>query len=103
MSLMDLLRKKQQCIEAIQVSAEARAILDSPMVKEFFAKAESSVLEKWKQTPDDAFDARERLFLVNKMLENFRQYFEGFIVNGKFAEKQLEEIIKQEELTVKKR
>lgn len=103
MGIMDIFRKKQLCIEAIELSAEAKAIADSPLVQEFFTKAEQSVLDMWKQTPDDALEARERLFLVNKLLGNFKQHFNAYLVNGQFAERQLQEIIEQEAATKKNR
>jgi len=54
------------------------------------------VIDRWKSTPDDAVEARERLFVINGLLKNFRQHFECYIVNGQFAEKQLEEMVKSE-------
>lgn len=102
MIIMDLFRKKQQCIEAIEMSAEAKAIAEAPIIKEFFDKAESAILDAWRQTPDAAQDVRERLFLVNKILDNFKQHFNAYLVNGQFAERQLKEIIEQEAQTGKK-
>jgi len=103
MSITDIFKRKQQCIKEVELSAEAKIILDSPLVQDFFAKAEAAAYEQWNNTPDDAWVARERLYLMNGMLRNFKQYFTGFIANGQFAERQLEEIIKSEEQTGKKR
>lgn len=71
-------------------------ILDSPLVQEFFRQAQSRIIESWQASPDEAKEARERLFVISGMLRNFHQWFEHFIVNGKFAENQLEEMIRVE-------
>jgi len=102
MGLTDIFKRKQQCIKEIELSAEAKVILDSPLVQDFFAKAEAAAYERWRATPDEAVDVRERLYALDGMLRNFKQYFIGFIANGQFAERQLEEIIKGEELQSKK-
>ena len=67
------------------------------MIQEFFHQAQARIIESWQTSPDDAKEARERLFVISGMLRNFRQWFEHFIVNGKFAENQLEEMIRVEE------
>lgn len=95
--LTDLFKKKQQCVEAVQVAAEAQAILNSPLVQEFFTKAEASMMAQWKTTPDDAVDARERLYALIKILGNFKAHFDGYVINGKFAEYELEAIVKAEQ------
>jgi len=96
--MLNPFRKKarEDCLKEIQVSEESRQILESPLVREFFQKAEQVVIDRWKSTPDDAVEARERLFVINGLLKNFRQHFECYIVNGQFAEKQLEEMVKSE-------
>lgn len=101
--IANLFKRKQQCLKEIELSEEAKTILNSPMVQDFFAKAEANAYKAWQETPDDALEARERLYLMNGMLRNFRQYFEGFVANGQFAERTLEEIIKNEEANAKRR
>ena len=103
MNLKDLFKRKQQLIKEIELSAEAKQIRDSPLVQSFFTDAESTMYKSWQSAPDDAYEARERLYLMSVMLRNFKQYFEGYLAQGQFAERALEEIVKQEELTAKKR
>jgi hypothetical protein len=94
--MLDFLRRKQKCVKEIEIAEEARQILNSPMVQDFFKKAEDAIVEKWKSAPDDAIDARERLFVLHGMLNKFKGHFNTFIINGQFAEKQLDAIIQEE-------
>lgn len=103
MSITDVFKRKQQLIKEVELSAEAKQIRDSPLVQSFFADAEAKAYQAWQSTPDDAYEARERLYLMCAMLRNFKQYFDGYLAQGQFAERALEEIIKQEELSSKKR
>lgn len=103
MSITDVFKRKQQLIKEVELSAEAKQIRDSPLMQSFFADAEAKAYQAWQSTPDDAYEARERLYLMCAMLRNFKQYFEGYMVQGQFAERALEEIIRQEELSSKKR
>lgn len=96
MSIADMFKRKQQLIKEVELSAEAKQIRDSPLVQSFFADAEAKAYQAWQLTPDDAHEARERLYLMCAMLRNFKQYFDGYLAQGQFAERALEEIIKQE-------
>ena len=102
MSIADLFKRKQQLIKEVEMSVEAKQIRDSPLVQSFFAEAESKAYQSWQSTPDDAYEARERLYLMCAMIRNFKQYFDGYLAQGQFAERALEEIIKQESQTAKK-
>lgn len=101
MSIADMFKRKQQLIKEVEVSTEAKQIRDSPLIQAFFTEAETKAYQAWQSTPDDAYESRERLYLMCAMLRNFKQYFEGFIVQGQFAERALEEIIKQESANTK--
>jgi hypothetical protein len=101
--IADLLGRKQRCMKDIELSEEAQMVRNSPLVSDFFDKAEAAILSRWKDTPDDAIEARERLYLMNGMLRNFKSYFETFVINGQFAQHQLDEIIREEAQSIKNR
>lgn len=86
--------RQKQLLQEVELSQEAKQIWESPLVQEFFQKAEASILSKWKDSPDDAIDVRERLFVIHGILRNFQQHFKGYLINGEFAEKELEKIMK---------
>jgi hypothetical protein len=102
-NLKDLFKRKQQLIKEIELSSEAKAIWESPLVQAFFADAEAAAYRAWQSTPCDAYEARERLYVVDGILRNFKDFFKGHLAQGQFAERALEEIVKQEEMAAKKR
>jgi hypothetical protein len=75
--------------EKIQRKNEAGVILSHPLVIEFFEKAEEQVFTRWKQAETSA--DREQLWLTKLGLEAFHKFFHDLILDGKMAERDLQD------------
>jgi hypothetical protein len=64
-------------------------------MQEFFQKAEENILQAWRDSPVDAVDKREGLFVIYGILKNFKAHFHKYLVDGQFAEKELEKMIRE--------
>lgn len=55
--------------------------MDSPLVREFFNQAQENIIVQWKGA--ETLEEREELHKFQQALQNFRQYFESFLLTGK--------------------
>lgn len=68
---------------------EAERILNHPLVKEFFDKAEEAVVQTWRES-DIHDEAGQRMCkLLLRAQQNLRDQFETCIRNGKISARQL--------------
>jgi len=65
-------------------------------VQGFLQGKRQQILAAWAKSSDIDIDGRERLYALNKILDDFEQSFKGYIANGEFASRELEAIEQQE-------
>jgi hypothetical protein len=63
-----------------QQAAHAKALLDDPMIGEFFVQAREQVFSEWVNEGDPA--RRNALWERAQALDNFRAYLHGFLATG---------------------
>ena len=89
-------RSKPSKQEQMEVGREAQAILDNPLIQQFFLRAQEVLYDQWRQpvdyqgnvmSPED----REMIFMKLQGLEAFEQFFRKLITDGKMVEKELQD------------
>lgn len=85
--------KREKCEKEIRVSSEAKGIIESPLVKQFFEDMEKRGYEIWKTSQHDDIEGRERVYQIMKLTTSFKQFFEKCIVDGKIAEQEIQNIV----------
>lgn len=73
-------------------SLDAKALLDNPLLIEAFAAIEKEIETEWKQSKANDADAREKLYLMNRLLLKLRGHIQVHVQTGKLAERQLANI-----------
>ena len=63
-----------------QKAAHAKALLDDPMIEDFFTQTRQALFEAWRNEHD--ITLRETLWERAQALDNFRAYLHGFIAAG---------------------
>lgn len=69
---------------------EVEILKSHPLIIEFFTKAEENVFTRWKQSTTS--EERELLWLTKLGLEAFEQFFDSILIDGKMAEKDLQDL-----------
>ncbi len=67
----------------------ARQILESPLFDEAFEAVEKTLMTAWKTSSGDEREIRERLYLMQRLNGNLKQFYVTHIANGKAAAKEL--------------
>lgn len=75
----------------LERASKARAVMDSPIVKEALEMIERETLAVWEQTPSRDTDARERLWMFYVITKKFRNTFQQAMETGRMAELQLQQ------------
>jgi hypothetical protein len=63
-----------------QKAAHAKALLDDPMIEDFFVQTRQQLFEAWCNERD--ITLRETLWERAQALDNFRAYLHGYIAAG---------------------
>jgi hypothetical protein len=66
-----------------QQAAHAKALLDDPMIAEFFIAMTQQIHASWVQAM--AVDSREALWYRQQALEDFRAYLTSFLASGQIV------------------
>ena len=87
-------RSKRSKREQMEVGAEAKRLMDHPLIQEFFQRAQESLYSQWCQpcNPDSSprsIDDRELIYMQLQGLEAFKAFFHKLIVDASMAEKDL--------------
>lgn len=76
-----------------QIRGEAAAaLLENPLFIDAFEAVETDILNAWKTSNGDQDKHRERLYLMQRLNLNLKQYYVTHVANGKAAAKQLTEL-----------
>jgi hypothetical protein len=76
-------------IEQIARGDEAQRLLDHPLVKEFFDKAEQAIVKTWMESEVTDEAGHKMCKLALRAQQNLRQQFEMCVRNGEVARRQL--------------
>lgn len=63
----------------------ARDILENPLIVKFFEENEKEIWQAIKSSPVRDVEGREKLLLMQKSMEKFKQYLEQTLTTGKLA------------------
>lgn len=77
--------------------AQAKALLDSDLLKGAFVALETAYIERWRATHIDDDKGREKLFIAVNVVGKVRDHLAAIVSNGKFAAKQLDDLAKEAE------
>lgn len=77
--------------------AQAKALLESDLLKEAFSDLEKAYIERWQKSHIDDEKGREKLFLAVNIVGKVREHLSTVIANGHFAAKQLDDLAKETE------
>lgn len=89
--------KRENLDKAARRGQEAKRIMDSEIVQETFENMEKGFMQAMMQTEGDEHSVRERIYLMNRLLREFKQQFTTTLANGKFASEELLEILRNDD------
>ena len=75
--------------ERIKLMHDVDMLMRHPLMIHFFERAEERVFTQWKQA--ETAEEREKLWLAKCGLEAFREFTQSLIIDGKMAERDLQE------------
>lgn len=67
----------------------ARRLLADPLLQESFAAVERAIRDAWAATADDQERARERLWLMQRLLGRLKAELESVVETGRLADLEL--------------
>jgi len=70
-------------------SQDAQALLENPLLIEAFDAIEKEIDKEWKQSKANDADAREKLYLMNRLLAKLKGQIQTHVQTGRLAQKQL--------------
>lgn len=70
-----------------QDAAHARTLLADPMIQGFFEAAARDIYQEWLATPAGATEQRERLWIKSTLVDEMKQYFTNFIIDGQLEDR----------------
>lgn len=70
----------------------AKALVDSPLLKEAFETLEQAYIEAWKRTQATDMISREKLFLAVNQVSKVRDHLIAVISKGQMAKAELDKI-----------
>lgn len=77
--------------------AQAKALLESDLLKDAFAELERAYIERWQKSHIDDEKGREKLFLAVNVVGKVKEHLSNIVANGNMAAKQLDELAKEAE------
>lgn len=78
--------------DAIRRGAAARRLLDDPLLVESFAAVADDLERRWRDSAPAESAARERLWLMQRLLGQVREHLNAAIAGGVLARRKLDEI-----------
>jgi len=84
--------RRQQFSQDLQLSSEAKAVLENPLVQRFFTVNEERLHKLWAATEPSQVAEREAAYDAIYNLQKFKEYFEQFLADEEFALQQLAEM-----------
>lgn len=67
----------------------ARELLDNPLMVESFAAVKAEYIEAWEKSPARDSEAREKLWVMVKLIDRVKAHLEQMVDNGKLADAEL--------------
>lgn len=61
----------------------AAQILNDPMIQAFFDDMQTKIFEAWTDTRNSQEDERERLWMMQQILQQFQGHFLNYMTNGR--------------------
>jgi len=80
----------------LQRSSEAQALLENPLLQEFFEETEKDCVQQWITTKADQFNEREAAYQLVNLLRKLRNDLEIFVDQKDYALQQLQEMGKED-------
>jgi len=87
--------RRQDFHKDLQLSNEARAVLEHPLVVRFFAETEAALYQKWVGTEPCQMKEREAAYEMLYLTRKFKEHFELFLASEEYALQQLAEMGKE--------
>jgi hypothetical protein len=78
--------------QIVKKSAEAKALLESPILIEAFKGLEDAYTAAWRATKIEDVPGREKLFLAVNVVGKVRDHLSGIVSNGSVAEAELKSL-----------
>ena len=66
---------------------KAKEILEDEIVQEALTAIRNKYMEEWKKSPARDTEGRERIYVMMKIVDSFETHLNGYIAEGKLAEK----------------
>lgn len=80
----------------LQLSSEAKRILEDPLIVRFFTITEGQLYKKWIESEPSQIKEREAAWEMLYLTRRFKEYLEQFLLNEEYALQQLAEMGKEE-------
>lgn len=75
--------------EQLARAADARSLLESPLLAEIFQSMKTEVIEKWQNSPAQDEKGREKLWLTQKLISQVQGTLYLMVEQGKVAQQTL--------------
>ena len=76
-------------------AAQAEALIRNEMLQDAFAGLDTVYLKAWRETLARDTDARERLWQAMQVVGKVRDHLTKFIVDGKLAQRQIDDLVEK--------
>jgi hypothetical protein len=80
---------EQQLTTEYARGLDAKQLIEHPLLVAAFDAIEREIDHQWKTSKSDEGDAREKLYLMGRLLEKLKGSIQGHVQTGKMAERQL--------------
>lgn len=81
--------------QELDLSEQARQLIENPLLQQFFADTEQRMVTVWKNSKPEDIDGREQVFRYLAVLQDFRAYLTRYLADPAFAEAELERMMSQ--------
>lgn len=77
--------------DAIRDGQEAARLLDHPLLNQAFEQIEEDIRQQWKNSPARDVEGREKLHLMDRLLQRVKAQLQSVVENGKVVEATLQQ------------
>lgn len=77
--------------DAIRDGQEAARLLEHPLLVQAFELIEQDITEQWKNSPVRDVDGREKLHLMERLLQRIKAQLRSVVENGQVVEATLQQ------------
>jgi hypothetical protein len=75
--------------ERLDRGARAKAFMDDELMVEAFSEIRRRYIDEWEKTPVRDSEAREKIWIMLKLLDKVKGHLEQVVADGKIAEKEI--------------